>query len=772
LLDYLFMADTVLTWTMHEGDEAALSFEDVYGCEEFWRLICRFQGRPDDYVPPTMHTDEIEDETIERTTSPMELSDTVSFQGLRDEPMYSEVEGQPETVEVSFPEKPDYSNLSDIEDALNQSISMPLLRRRIGQVLLEYQYVPILLSIFQECEHYGRTAELALIFRIFKCIFMLNSQDILKVLMSDEYFLLVANVFEHDPAFKDTQADFRSFLVDPSHFKQVVPIHNDEILALIHQTFRLQYFKDVVLARILDEESSASFILTIRLNHMVIVNALDNDPEVTEVVQHLLQQAHMPAASQLQLLRFFKEFLMVAKTVTLRRTLQVYQAPMMTNFLKFLNAVLHERFDSEEASVLLNLRLLAVELLISFIQHDATAVRAFFMQKTEGANLLSTVIELFLDVKCESSIRWQTMTALRALLDTFNPAGLASLSGSASNLNALTTAFLAASSPQVLNQALSQKSSEDFLNFFYPDYACRLFKPIIDLDKTVFAMHSAGSSFFLGALFPEASAEILFHLCELLCSCIGQHKYRIKYLILRNLVLQNTLLLLRGREKFLQLSALRVFRSTLGTGDEFYYRFFIQHRSFAPIFEFYRHAGGASVNNLVTSSVLEMFEHLRTMRPVNQDIVRHLATFHKADLECQAPEAVFRGMLELADRIERGLSLVDFVDEVSSPSPSPSLMKLSMDEISMPCTSSTMKDEQTEEDYFSSMGEEDSSAPDLHAPDHLDDFDPPQFNTEEDEDDALDLLQRNRSAIEINCAKDTPPAAPTLPSSPTKKTKY
>lgn len=471
----------------------------------------------------------------------------------------------------------------------------------------------------------------------------------------------------------------------------------------------MQYFKDVILASFLDEESSASLQLIIRLNHMTIINSLDNDPEVLQIIRALLQSDQMELTDQLQLLKFFKEFLVISRTVALKKSLQIYQAGVMSDFLHFLTRVL--LIEEEEGkgaletdsadtktetlipkTIIFESKLLSIELFITFLQHDPSLVRNFLIQNSPQRGLLSTLIDIFLDPLTSSQIRWQILTALKLLLDTFTPAILQnSLFSSGASVTAA-----APINPLILNQALTQKSNEEFLNYFYPDFAGKLLKPLIDFDKTISSLQqqsadhttAAQTPFFLKSNLPESLAEILSHLSELLCSFIAQHKYRIKYLVLRNLIIQNCQLLFKCREKHLQLSGLRVFKATLATEDEFFYRFFIQHRSFTPIFNLYKASGGIKCDNLVTSAILELFESIRIPRESLKAIVRHLGTVYRQELETLGPESVFKGILETDERFDRESSVVSFVNSSSEDLTSP------------------QQNQQRDEDYFSSVEEE------------------------------------------------------------------
>ena len=499
----------------------------------------------------------------------------------------------------------------------------------------------------------------------------------------------------------------------------MIPLNNSDIISLIHQTFRLQYFKDVILSRILDEESSASFILLIRLNHMAIINSIDNDPEVIEVIRSLLQNPEMPLNDQINVMNFFKEFLTIAKTVTLRKSLQIHQVSVVNDFMKFITRVLNTNYSSSsgegydiqminaessgtsaeplnnyQPSQYSESKILAIGLFTNFIQHDPSQIRNYLIQNDNDSycipkNLLNTIIDMFTDPETCSPIRWQLVSALKILLDTFIPSTPSiSLVGNNPHLSA-----------HAVGQALAQKVGEGFLNHFYPDYAGRLLRPLIDFDKTVYLLNDPGSGYFLNQNLSESSSEILFHLGELLCNFIGNHKYRIKYLILRNLILQNTLLLLKCREKHLQLTGLRIFRSTLACEDEFYYRFFIQHRSFGSIFKLYSESGGCECDNLVTSSILEIFEFIRIPRDSLKAVVRHLSTVYRTELESFGPQCVFRGILETEDRIDRESSIVSFA--------SSSQTSLQSDQEMMISARVSRGESMTEEeDYFSESAED------------------------------------------------------------------
>lgn len=71
--------------------------------------------------------------------------------------------------------------------------------------------------------------------------------------------------------------EHRKYLQSSVVFKEVVPIRNADILKKIHQTFRIQYLKDVILPRLLDDMTFATINSIIYFNNVEIVDHLYKD---------------------------------------------------------------------------------------------------------------------------------------------------------------------------------------------------------------------------------------------------------------------------------------------------------------------------------------------------------------------------------------------------------------------------------------------------------------------------------------------------------------
>jgi protein phosphatase-4 regulatory subunit 3 len=75
-----------------------------------------------------------------------------------------------------------------------------------------------------------------------------------------------------DREFPNAKAGHRNHLTEKANFKQVIPIPSKEIVDKIARTYRLQFLKDVALARLLDDNTFSFLNSLIFFNQVDIVN--------------------------------------------------------------------------------------------------------------------------------------------------------------------------------------------------------------------------------------------------------------------------------------------------------------------------------------------------------------------------------------------------------------------------------------------------------------------------------------------------------------------
>ena len=81
-----------------------------------------------------------------------------------------------------------------------------------------------------------------------------------------------------DPEFPTHKANYRDFLRSTAQYHQPIPIHDDTIQRKIHHTYRLQFLKDVVLARSIDDSAFNVLNSCIIFNQIDIITHVQTDP--------------------------------------------------------------------------------------------------------------------------------------------------------------------------------------------------------------------------------------------------------------------------------------------------------------------------------------------------------------------------------------------------------------------------------------------------------------------------------------------------------------
>lgn len=154
--------------------------------------------------------------------------------------------------------------------------------------------------LLQTAEDLEDKPSLHALFRTMKAAIMLNDTALLEEMLKEEHVMDVMGCLEYDPDLP-TQQHHRQFLQTNVVFKEVVPIHNQETLCKIHQTYRIQYLKDVILPRSLDDATYATLASLMLFNNVEVLMALQQDPTFLPKVRFMEQ--HTCGAVLLEWLR-------------------------------------------------------------------------------------------------------------------------------------------------------------------------------------------------------------------------------------------------------------------------------------------------------------------------------------------------------------------------------------------------------------------------------------------------------------------------------------
>jgi protein phosphatase-4 regulatory subunit 3 len=253
---YRKQEDTIISWRDPErSTELALSFQETAGCSYVWDQICTMQRN--------LHFSSLNSETFHSLNSELRELPAVELTTL---PLILKIVTE-----------------SGITDQM----------RLTELILKDHDFFRNLMGVFKICEDLENVDGLHMIFNIVKGIILLNSSQILEKIFGDELIMEIIGCLEYDPGVPHSQ-HHRNFLKEHVVFKEAIPIKDPLVLSKIHQTYRIGYLKDVVLARVLDDAIVANLNSVIHANNAIVVSLLKDD---STFIQELFARLRSPSTS-------------------------------------------------------------------------------------------------------------------------------------------------------------------------------------------------------------------------------------------------------------------------------------------------------------------------------------------------------------------------------------------------------------------------------------------------------------------------------------------
>jgi protein phosphatase-4 regulatory subunit 3 len=393
----------------------------------------------------------------------------------------------------------------------------------ISKFVLNEDYIRKLIPLVDQAEDLEDLASLHQLCTIMKTLILLNDSNIIEYVVTDDIVLGVVGALEYDPDFPSHKANHRQWLGKEGRYKEVVRIDDDVVRKKIHYTYRLQYLKDVVLARILDDPTFSVLNSLIFFYQMDIVQHLQTNVAFLKELFGIFTPQETDQERKKEAVLFIQQCCAIAKNLQQPARQQLYNNFIGHGLLSVIN------FALRHSAV--GVRVGATDVLVSMIDHDPQMIRqTIFRQISEKQTpLTDSLIDLLL-VEADLGVKAQIADAIKVLLDPGSNS--AQLEGMAKAGNE----FGARMRPMVDPQ------QESFVKDFYDDSAKKLFKPLVDLkgrENMDFSVHQV---------------SLFIYLIEILCFFVRQHTHRSKYFVLSENLGQRIAQLLSSREKYLQLS--------------------------------------------------------------------------------------------------------------------------------------------------------------------------------------------------------------------------
>lgn len=414
--------------------------------------------------------------------------------------------------------------LRDLDNSVRHLSQTPAGRDALAKVIMSESYIAKLIDLLDVAEDLESIDDLHLLCSIMKNVLMLNDTAIIEHAVSDECVLGVVGAMEYDPDFPDHKANHRQWLNNQGRYKEVVRIQDDQVRRKIHQTYRLQYLKDVVLARILDDPTFSVLNSLIFFNQVDIVQHLHMTPGFMTDLFAVFHDPNEQSLRKKEAVLFIQQCCAIAKNLQQPARQGLYSNFIQQGLLPVIN------FGLRHSDV--SVRVGATDILVSIIDHDPSLIRKTIYDQIARKTppLTDTLIDLIL-VEVDLGIKSHIADSLRLLL---NPDPQIPQDGRGE--------FIAGQ--RVRAQATIDPQQEIFLTYFYEHSAVRLFKPLLDLEGRTEMKFNALEDGIFG------------YLNEILCFCIRHHQHRSKFFVMTRNIPQRFAQLLECKEKHLQLGML------------------------------------------------------------------------------------------------------------------------------------------------------------------------------------------------------------------------
>ncbi|RDW61512.1 DUF625-domain-containing protein [Coleophoma crateriformis] len=590
--------DTLIVWTeMSTNIDMALSFQEADGCAMIWKFVNSVQQQLSEINGP--------------------------------EDAFSDEINAADTYSVTLP-PPALGNLPDINAQMQHCNLSPQGRDALGRYIINEDYIRKLIPLVELAEDLEDLPSLHRLCNIMKTMILLNDTTIIEHAVTDDVVLGVVGALEYDPDFPSHKANHRHWLGREGRYKEVVRIEDEQIRKKIHHTYRLQYLKDVVLARILDDPTFSVLNSLIFYYQVEIVQHLQTNAVFLKELFGIFGPQETDQERKKEAVLFIQQCCAVSKQLQQPARQQLYNNFLGHGLLSVINFALHHSD--------VGVRVGATDVLVSMIDHDPQMIRqTIFRQINEKQTpLTDSLIDLLL-VEADLGVKAQIADAIKVLLDPGSQNGpLDSLAKSGGDFSRLR--------PQ------ADPQQELFLSNFYEASAKKLFQPLVDLkdrETMDFSVHQV---------------SLFIYLIEILCFFIRQHQHRSKYFVLAESLGQRIAQLLSSREKYLKLTAMKFFRNLVGLQDEFYNSQLMQDHLFKPILDIVIET--MPRDNLLNSACLELFEYIK--KEGNRVIISHLVENYRDILKDITYVETFKTFIDRYDQTQGFTTLseaVHFMDD-------------------------------------------------------------------------------------------------------------
>jgi protein phosphatase-4 regulatory subunit 3 len=256
-----------------------------------------------------------------------------------DDALSDDIAIDPFNSPISLP-VPALGSLPDIETQMRGLHNTQPGREALTKYVITEDYIQKLIPLVEMAEDMEDLASLHRLCNIMKTMILLNDTAIIELAVTDDLVLGVVGALEYDPDFPSHKANHRQWLGKEGRYKEVVRIDDEGIRKKIHATYRLQYLKDVVLARILDDPTFSVLNSLIFFNQVDIVQHLQTNPAFLKELFGIFGPQETDQERRKEAVLFIQQCCAIAKNLQQPARQQLYNNFLVHGLLSVINFAL------------------------------------------------------------------------------------------------------------------------------------------------------------------------------------------------------------------------------------------------------------------------------------------------------------------------------------------------------------------------------------------------------------------------------------------------
>ena len=309
-IDFHNQRGIIITWKIGNDineDNTAISFQEKEGVFEIWNNILINQGKnpldknnslltdqPEAYLDVSIQNLPNLFRELNSDMNELKINNFISFLKKSNfefiiklgEILNSE-EKKLEEIKSSISTETNYTiiqNNNNINENNKKNDSLSKFSKNENNIIINNQ-----ISLTEKQKSKSTNIEnINYIFNIFKNLILLGNKELIEILLNDICYLITFGALEYDfEVFKIVP--HRKYFKEVVKFKNPLKIEDEEILEKIHLNIRLQYLRDTVLARIIDNNTLKSINMIIQINNNDIIQFFIEEDKYLDTLCEQLQ---------------------------------------------------------------------------------------------------------------------------------------------------------------------------------------------------------------------------------------------------------------------------------------------------------------------------------------------------------------------------------------------------------------------------------------------------------------------------------------------------